>query len=210
MKTREELIESYNLLAEDYAQQYYDELTRKPFDRELLERFVLSLPSDSRVCDLGCGPGHLADHLRSLGAHALGMDLCPAMIAIAQKRYPSNHYVVGDMLRMELPDESLGGIVAFYSMIHLKRLEVFPAVREMARVLVPGGGLLVAFHRGTGTLHEDEELGRPVAFDCTLFEPEDISSSMVEAGFLLEEVTVRDPYDFEYPTTRVYVWGKKP
>ena len=210
MKTREELIESYNKLAEDYAQEYCDELSRKPFDRELLERFARSIPSGSRVCDLGCGPGHLADHLRSLGAHAFGMDLSPSMIAVARKRYPSNEYVVGDMLRMELPDESLGGIVAFYSMIHLKRKEVFPAVGEMARVLVPGGGLLVAFHRGAGTLHEDEELGQPVAFDCTLFEPEEISSSMEEVDFRLEEVTVREPYDFEYPTTRVYLWGKKP
>ena len=210
MKTREELIKSYSLLAEAYAQQYCDELSRKPFDRELLERFILSVPTGSRVCDLGCGPGHLADHLRSLGVHAFGMDLSPSMIAIAQKRYPSNDYVVGDMLRMELPDESLGGIVAFYSMIHLKRQEVFPAVREMARVLVPGGGLLVAFHRGAGTLHEEEELGHPVSFDCTLFEPEEISSAMEEVDFRLEEVTVREPYDFEYPTTRVYVWGKKP
>ena len=210
MKTREELIKSYSLLAEAYAQRYCDELSRKPFDRELLERFILSVPTGSRVCDLGCGPGHLADHLSSLGVHAFGMDLSPSMIAIAQKRYPSNDYVVGDMLRMELPDESLGGIVAFYSMIHLKRQEVFPAVREMARVLVPGGGLLVAFHRGAGTLHEEEELGHPVSFDCTLFEPEEISSAMEEVDFRLEEVTVREPYDFEYPTTRVYVWGKKP
>lgn len=210
MKTREELIESYNLLAEDYAQEYCDELTRKPFDRELLERFIRSVPSGSRVCDLGCGPGHLAGYLRSLGVDAFGMDLSPSMIAIAQKRYPSNHYVVGDMLDMELADESLGGVVAFYSMIHLKRPEVFPAVQEMARVLAPGGGLLVAFHRGAGSLHEDQELGQPVSFECTLFEPEEVSGVMEKTGFIVNEVTVREPYDFEYPTTRVYLWGKKP
>jgi SAM-dependent methyltransferase len=210
MKTREELIESYNLLAEDYAREYCDELSRKPFDCELLERFVRSLPSDARVCDLGCGPGHLAEHLRSLGAHAFGVDLSPSMIAIAAKRYPSNEYLVGDMRQLKLPDEAVGGIVALYSMIHLGRQEVAPAVREMTRVLVPGGGLLVAVHRGKGTLHEDDALGHPVAFDCTLFEPEELSAAMEAAGLLLVDVSVREPYDFEYPTTRAYIWGKKP
>lgn len=209
MKTQDELIKSYNLLAEDYARQYCDELSRKPFEREHLERFVRPLPLGRRVCDLGCGPGHLADYLRSLGVDAVGMNLSSSMIAIAQKRYPSNDYLVGDMLRMGIPDESLGGIVAFYSMIHLRRPKVSLAILEMARVLVPGGGLLVAFHRGTGTLHEDDALGHPVAFDCTLFEPDEISRPMEVSGLRVEEVTVREPYDFEYPTTRVYVWGKK-
>jgi SAM-dependent methyltransferase len=138
------------------------------------------------------------------------MDLSPSMIAIAEKRYPSNEYLVGDMRRLKLPNESVGGIVAFYSMIHLDRQEVVPAVQEMTRVLVPGGGLLVAVHRGKGTLHEDNALGHPVAFDCTLFEPEELSGSMEAAGLLLVDVSVREPYDFEYRTTRAYIWGKKP
>ena len=138
------------------------------------------------------------------------MDLSPSMIAVAQKRYPANDYVVGDMLNLELLNESLGGIAAFYSMIHLKRHEVATAVREAARVLVPGGGLLVAVHKGKGLLHEENALGHPVQFECTLFEPEDITKAMEEAGFLVQETSAREPYTFEYPTTRVYVWGKKP
>jgi SAM-dependent methyltransferase len=151
----------------------------------------------------------LAEHLRALGVQAFGMDLSSSMIAFARKRYPSNAYLVGDMRQLALPDESLGGIATFYSMIHLDRAEVAPAVQEMTRVLIPGGGLLVAVHRGKGTIHEDDALGNPVAFDCKLFEPEELLAPMEAAGLLLVDVSVRESYDFEYPTTRVYLWGKK-
>jgi hypothetical protein len=80
----------------------------------------------------------------------------------------------------------------------------------MYRVLAPGGGVLLSFHRGTGSFHEDETFGKPVAFDCTLFEPEEVAEVAERSGFLLEELTVRAPYETEYPTTRVYVYGRKP
>jgi hypothetical protein len=95
-------------------------------------------------------------------------------------------------------------------MIHLGRDQLDSAARETYRVLVRGGSVLISVHRGTGSFHEDEALGKPVAFDCTLFEPEEMTGVVERAGFSLQEVTVRAPYDTEYPTTRVYVWGKKP
>ena len=67
MKTRDTLIESYNRLAEEYVKHYADELRGKPFDLALLERFAKDVPSGKRICDLGCGSGHVADHLKKLG-----------------------------------------------------------------------------------------------------------------------------------------------
>jgi ubiquinone/menaquinone biosynthesis C-methylase UbiE len=210
VKTRETLIESYNRLAEDYAKRYCDELDKKPFDRQLLKRFVESLSVGKAVCDMGCGSGHVAEHLKHLGVDVLGIDLSPGMVEIAKKRYPVNDYRVGDMLELDLPDESLAGIVALYAIIHLKRDEICHAMKEMHRVLTPGGGLLVSFHQGKGVLHEDESLGQPVAFDCNLFESRDVRQAMEKTGFEVEMVAERTPYDFEFPTTRGYIWGTKP
>lgn len=210
MKTREELIDSYDRLAEDYARIYGDELDHKPFDRELLRHFVRALPAGLAACDLGCGPGHVADFLRALGAEVLGIDLSPRMVFTARRRYPAVEYRVGDMLDLDLADGCLGGIVALYSIIHLRPDQVDSAFGEMFRVIAPGGAILVSFHRGQGLLHDDESLGHPVAFDCTLFEPEDVAGAMERNGFWIEEIAVRRPYDFEYPTTRAYVWGATP
>jgi len=207
MNARELLINGYNRLANDYARAYCDELDRKPFDRELLEQFVRRIPAGKPVCDLGCGSGHVANHLKSLGADVLGVDLSPGMVAVARQRFPSIEYRVGDMLDLHMPCGLLGGIVCFYSIIHLERDELGPVAAEMFRLLAEGGRALISFHRGQGTLHDDTSLGKPVPFDCTLFEPEEATTAMKQAGFSIERVTVREPYPFEYPTTRVYVEG---
>ena len=68
--------------------------------------------------------------------------------------------------------------------------------------------MAVAFHRGEGDLHEDESIGKPIAFDCTLFQPEEVAAPMERAGFSIEQVTVRKPYRKELPTERVYVLAR--
>ena len=151
----------------------------------------------------------MADPLKKLGVDVIGIDISPGMIEVAKRTYPSVEYRVGDMVDSDMPDESLGAIVALYSIIHLERHQVRPTMSEMFRVLVPGGGVLVSFHKGRGALHEEESLGKPIPFDCTLFEPDEVRQVMEDVGFVVEMVAVRSPYDFEFPTTRVYAWGKK-
>lgn len=51
---------TYDSLAEEYARHIYDELSHKPLDRELLDRFAAHTKKSGTVCDLGCGPGHVA------------------------------------------------------------------------------------------------------------------------------------------------------
>jgi SAM-dependent methyltransferase len=209
MKNRRQLVNNYDAVAHAYAERYCSELDYKPFDRDLLRRFALSVPFPT-VCDLGCGSGHIGAHLQTLGLQVIGIDLSPRMIDEARRRYPEVHYEVGDMLELKLEENSLGGIVALYSIIHLCRDELMIAFRGMRRLLKPGGILLVAFHRGKGELHEDEALGLPVSFDCTLFEPDEVAQAMAEAGFAIAETTVRRPYRQEYPTGRVYIMAEKP
>jgi SAM-dependent methyltransferase len=208
MKNRADLIQSYNLIAGAYSERYGRELDYKPFDRDLLSRFARSVPAPE-VCDLGCGSGHIGAHLQSLGLKVIGIDLSPGMVGVARRNYPEVRYEVGDMLDLDLKDGSLGGIVALYSIIHLRREDLSQAFHGMARVLKPEGLLLVAFHRGQGELHEDEELGFPVSFDCTLFEPDEVGRAMEEAGLEVVETTVRRPYKKEYPTCRVYIMAER-
>jgi SAM-dependent methyltransferase len=208
MRTREELIRNYDLLASEYAERFCDELESKPFDRNQLQRFAEAIPGGT-VCDIGCGPGHVTAHLESLGIDVIGVDLSPRMIAEAKRRYPSIGFQVGDMLDLKMEARSLGGIVALYSIIHLRRDMLQEAFRETNRVLRPGGLLLASFHKGQGELHEDEVLGTQVSFDCTLFEPNEVALAMEEAGFSVAETTIRRPYEIEYPTQRVYILADK-
>ena len=71
------------------------------------------------VLDVGCGPGHLTAHLRSLGVDATGIDLVPEFIDHARAAHPDGRYELGSMHQLPVPDRSVAGILAWYSLIHL-------------------------------------------------------------------------------------------
>lgn len=200
----------YDRVAEPYARQFFDELDRKPFDRERLGRFAAQVAGRGPVCDLGCGPGHVGRYVGQRGVCAVGLDLSAGMLAEARRLSPEMAFVQGDLRALPLAAGSLAGAVAFYSLIHLERAEAPRALGEIFRVLRPGGRALVAVHGGAGEVHADDWFGRGVSVDATLFEPGELAMQMTEAGFRLEDVTARDPYPFEYPTQRVYLSGSKP
>ena len=55
-----ELQSSYDQVAEEYVERIFHELEHKPLDRELLDRFAANVRDLGPVCDMGCGPGHIA------------------------------------------------------------------------------------------------------------------------------------------------------
>ena len=205
-----ELTASYDLVAEEFAAEFLGELERKPLDRELLGDFADSVRGRGRVCDIGCGPGQIARYLRDLGVETCGIDLSGEMIRVAGRSNPAIPFEQGDMLELDVPAASLAGIVSFYAIIHLEREDATRALRRMHRALRPDGRLLLSFHGGEGDLHRAEWYGKPVSIDVTLFGKEEMSGYLEEAGFEVERIVEREPYEFEYPTRRLYAFGRKP
>ena len=64
---RQETASSYDAVAAQYAQQFQHELDHKPFDRKMLELLVEKVADQGPICDLGCGPGHVAAYLQAVG-----------------------------------------------------------------------------------------------------------------------------------------------
>lgn len=204
----------YDPIVEEYAEKFFNELEHKPFDRKLLDRFAARVRSLGPVCDLGCGPGQIARYLRESGVDAFGVDLSPEMVALARRLNPDLRFEQGDMraLRaLRAGNGAWGGIAAFYSIIHIPRQEVVGVLRELWRVLGPGGSLLLAFHIGDEVLHLDEWWGKPVSLDFTFFSLEEMEGYLRQAGFDILEVLQRAPYEgVEHPSQRGYIWAEKP
>lgn len=201
---------SYDQVAPEYAQKYLNEFEHKPIDRALLDEFAARV-GDGDVCDLGCGPGHLARYLHDKGVKVFGLDISPGMIKEARQAHPGIQFFQGDMRSFDLPDACLTGIAAFYSLIHVPREEVTGVLKELRRSLKPGGVLLLSFHKGTEIVHLDEFFDKPVSLDFTFFETEEMVGYLEAAGFRIEEIVERPAYpEVEYPSQRVYILGANP
>lgn len=200
---------SYDRVAERYAVQFGDELAYKPLDRALLACFADLVRGRGPVADIGCGPGHVAGHLRHLGLPVLGIDLSPAMVARARRLVPGVDFREGDMCALGVADGVWGGIVAFYSVIHLPSEAVPRALREFRRALRPGGHLLLAFHVGDETRHLDEWWGERVDLDFHFFRTATLEGQLVAAGFAVVARVEREPYaPFEVATRRGYLLAR--
>jgi SAM-dependent methyltransferase len=202
--------DSYDAVAAQYVAHVYDELRDKPLDRMLLDEVAAEAAGRGPVCDLGCGPGHVARYLRERGADIRGIDLSPALIGEARRLNPGLRFDVADMRSLPVADASFAAVIAFYSMIHLEDEGLREAAGEIRRVLRAGGILLASFHRGTETVHFDDWWGVGVDLDFRFFEPDVIENVLTEAGLAVERVIHRAPYPgAEVDTQRFYVRARK-
>jgi C_GCAxxG_C_C family probable redox protein len=141
----------------------------------------------------------------------LGIDISPGMVAQAQKLNPGLTFHQGDMLRLDVENNAWAGIAAFYSIIHIPHDKVLDALREMRRVLKPGGLLLLTFHIGQEVIHLDDWWGNEVSINFFLFTTTEMTENLASAGFEIKEIVERDPYpNVEAQTRRAYVLAQKP
>ena len=176
-----------------------DELAVKPWDRSVLATFAELVDSDGGgvVADLGCGPGRITAHLSDLGLDVFGVDLSPGMITVARASHPGLRFVVGTITDLPIADASLAGAVAWYSIIHTPPEHLPIVFAEFARVLAPGGRLLMAFQAGDERRHLDTAYGHSISLDAWRLSPEKMASLLNEAGLPVDARLVRQPDERE-------------
>lgn len=208
---------AYDAVARAYDEAIGGELARKPLDRAPLE-CVAGLAGSGVLADVGCGPGHVTRFLADRHANVIGVDLSPGMIAVARERAPALTFHVASMLDLPATNGEWSGIVALYSIIHLSAFERGAACREFARVLAPGGWLLVAFHvdasdYATGEArHITEWFGQRVDLATYFLEPDDVVADIESSGLEIVSTVIRQPWPEaeEYPSRRCYLMARRP
>lgn len=189
---------AYDTVAADYAELLRDELTAKPFDRSMLALFAELVQADGgTVADVGCGPGRVTAHLHELGVPTFGIDLSPEMIAVARRSFPGLRFEEGSMMNIDLPDASLSGVVAWYSIIHTPLERLHTVFAEFHRVLHPGGVLLLAFQVGDERRHLERAYGHSISLDAYRLRPDRIVELARDAGLETEARLIRAPGDAE-------------
>ena len=103
-------------------------------DRGLPNRFAAEVAGRGEVCDMGCGPGHVARYLRDIGTTVFGLDFSPRMVEQARQLNPDISFRQGNMLALDIPDRTLAGIAPFYAIVNIPKESLPLVFREMERV----------------------------------------------------------------------------
>lgn len=170
---------SYDLVAASYAQLIPDAHDGRPLDAAIMRAFAEL--ANGRIADLGCGTGRITGHLHELGKDVFGVDLSDGMLDQAKKLYPHLDFSQGDITKLDLADDSLGGAVVWYSTVHMPAEEV--PWQEFHRVLEPGGYLLHAFKLGNRKNHMTHAYGHDVDLDVYWHDIDETVSNATKAGF---------------------------
>jgi ubiquinone/menaquinone biosynthesis C-methylase UbiE len=133
---------------DDSAAQYaaqYEQHTQAGYALHSRMRRVLELfdQPGRRVLDAGCGPGVMAGTLAAAGCDVTGMDIAYRMSALAQQRYPKARFGVSDVKLLPFADQHFDAVLAMGVLEYA--LDERAALRELTRVLRPGGTLIVSF-----------------------------------------------------------------
>lgn len=91
--------------------------------------------------DVGCGEGRFSRMLAVHGMQVTGLDPVPAMVAAAAERDPAGNYIEGFAEDLPFADGSFDLVVSYLTLIDID--DVDAGLGEMARVLAPGGTLLI-------------------------------------------------------------------
>lgn len=188
---------AYDELAEDYTDRAGSESSSEP--PEPVCRFHDELGPEDELLDAGCGPGGTT--LTMAGETGVGLDISREQLSLAQ-RTVAGELVQGDMTELPFATDSFDAISAMYSLIHVPLAEHQAVLAEFARVLRPGGTLLVTEGGMEWTGSNPDWLDSGTEMRWSMAGPEATRDDLQGCGFELRGV-----WDVPDPTTDD---GKKP
>jgi len=202
--------ESYDRVADRYVAGVGDGLDNLPLESALVSYFAerIAATGGGQVVDLGCGPGLLTRHLASLGLPVLGVDVSPEMLRIARRYNPAASFVEASLTRLPVADGSMGGVFCWYVMHHVPDDDLARSFAEVARVLRPGGQLLLGGHVGDSAYVKTEGYGGlPMQVLFARRSADAYVERAREAGLVVDATTTLGP---DHPATAALLLAHKP
>lgn len=134
---------SWDIIADSF-----DTTRKKPWNQCL--DFILSLPKQTMVADLGCGNGRHLLPLASQCTQAIGIDKSANLLGIVQQKIKQNHLknivlLQGDLICNPLKDNSVDAVLYIAALHNIKgREHRIQSLKEVNRILKPGGKTLIS------------------------------------------------------------------
>lgn len=178
------LQETYDAIAEKWHEEAKGFVKCRPGLEVLLER----LSPGSRVLDVGCGTGLVAEHLLAAGMSVVGTDISAGMLAIARREYPAGTFLQMDLQELATLDQSFEAVCAVAVLLHRPRVELVASLQSFHAKLHPGGLLYVVVKEKRDDCPEegvitDDHLGVTIERFFSFYTREEVESAFQQAGF---------------------------
>lgn len=201
MSDTDDVRAAYDAMAQAYAAAYPTTEPESAPELAMVDHLVELLGPAARVLDAGCGTGRMSRYLADRGAVVEGVDLSPGMLEQARAAQPDIRFETGSLVDLGGDDGRYDGVLAWYSLIHLDDADAARAGREMARVVRPGGLVLLGFQTGSGVRDLGERMReRGLTVDHLPRwhrDPDAVIAMLAEAGLVEVAVMRRGPVGAE-------------
>ncbi|AWW37962.1 hypothetical protein DN051_15980 [Streptomyces cadmiisoli] len=147
----------------------------------------------------------------SLVLSLVGVDVAPRTVEPAGRDHSGPRFHVGSMTRLDLPDDSLAGVLALYSVVHVPDGHLPDVFAEFHRVPRPGGHVLLAFRSGDTEDHRHltERYGHAVDLHSYMRTPERVADLLTEADLAVRARDLREPQE-EETLARAFLPAREP
>lgn len=202
--------ESYDRVSDRYADLVRSGLEALPLEKGLVEHFARRVveTGGGPVLDVGCGPGWLTRDLASRGLAISGIDISTGMLRLARANNPGLGFAAASLTRIPVADSAAAGVFCWYVLHHVPDEDLRTAIRELARVIGPGGSLMLGGHVGDSVYVKTEGYGGlPMRVLFARRSAETYADLLREAGLVVDATVALGP---DHPASAAIWLAHKP
>lgn len=204
-KNSEKIRDAYDLIADDYNRELWDDLQYS----EYIDKFLQYL-TGSEVLDIGCAIGSFTKYIADKGYKITGIDISPKMIENAKRRVSNAYFEVMDMLELDL-NKKYDGIMAINSTIHIEKKNMLDLFKSINGLLNEAGIFFIILQEGIGECEVEEPFDPNIKELVSYYQTDEVEDLFVRANFeVLGSSKILGQSDFEVGNNQlVYCLRKK-
>jgi len=195
-------VDTYNAIVGEYCK--FKAKDKETYYSEL-EKFEKLIPKGARILDAGCGIGTQTEYFSKRSFDIIGIDAAKDMLEKAKEFLPNCEFMQMDIRDLKFKEE-FDAILCLFVLYHLEREDLSKALKEIKRVLKPGGIVLIAVGKGDGEVFGPDPWAPDKKMFYILYKKDELVNKVKEEGFKILDVSVRKG---NAPWPEIFVYAKK-